>query len=40
MTESTAIKGYPAHFANPHRELDYPVPGGKTVRLRVRTGQV
>ncbi|HEU4880670.1 MAG TPA: ATP-binding protein, partial [Longimicrobium sp.] len=40
MTESTAIKGYPAHFQNPPRELDYPAPGGKTVRLRVRTGQV
>jgi hypothetical protein len=40
MTESTAIKGYPAHFAAPPRELDYPAPGGKTVRLRVRTGQV
>jgi hypothetical protein len=40
MTESTAIKGYPAHFPDPPRELDYPAPGGKTVRLRVRTGQV
>jgi hypothetical protein len=36
MTESTAIKGYPAHFASPPRELDYPAPGGRTVRLRIR----
>jgi hypothetical protein len=40
MTESTAIKGYPAHFADPPRELDYPAPGGKTVRLRIRTRPV
>ncbi|HYR06777.1 MAG TPA: AAA domain-containing protein [Longimicrobium sp.] len=40
MTESTAIKGYPSHFASPPREIDYPAPGGKTVRLRVRTRQV
>jgi hypothetical protein len=40
MTESTAIKGYPAHFASPPREIDYPAPGGKTVRLRIRARQV
>jgi DNA replication ATP-dependent helicase Dna2 len=40
MTESTAIKGYPSHFADAPREMDYPAPGGKTVRLRVRTRRV
>jgi hypothetical protein len=40
MTESTAIKGYPAHFASLPRELDYPAPGGRTVRLRIRTRPV
>ncbi|HEX2076878.1 MAG TPA: AAA domain-containing protein [Longimicrobium sp.] len=40
MTESTAIKGYPSHFPDPPREIDYPAPGGKPVRLRVRTRRV
>lgn len=40
MTESTAIKGYPAHFAHAPREIDYPAPGGKTVRLRVRVAHL
>jgi hypothetical protein len=40
MTESTAIKGYLSHFAGLPREIDYPAPGGRTVRLRVLTGQV
>ena len=40
MTQSTAIKGYPGHFADAPRGIDYPAPGGKTVRLRIRARQV
>ncbi|HEU0302202.1 MAG TPA: AAA domain-containing protein, partial [Longimicrobium sp.] len=37
MTESTAIKGYPSHFPDPPREIDWTGPDGKPVRLRIRT---
>jgi hypothetical protein len=40
MTQSIAIKGYPAHFATPPREIDWTAPDGTPVRLRVRTGRV
>ena len=40
MTESSAIKGYPAHFADPPRVLDCTAPDGAAVRLRVRTARV
>jgi DNA replication ATP-dependent helicase Dna2 len=36
MTESRAIKGYPAHFRAPPREIDVPAADGVSVRLKVR----
>jgi hypothetical protein len=40
MTQSTAIKGYPAHFADAPREIDWTAPDGKPVRLKLRTRPV
>ena len=40
MTESMAIKGYPDHFAAPPREVEVPAPGGRAVRLKVRTSRI
>jgi DNA replication ATP-dependent helicase Dna2 len=40
MTQSTAIKGYPAHFADAPREIGWTAPDGTAVRLRVRSGRV
>jgi hypothetical protein len=39
MTESTAIKGYPSHFAAPPREIDWTGPDGSTLTLRLRVAR-
>ena len=40
MTQSTAIKGYPAHFAGEPREIDWMGQDGKPARLKLRTRPV
>ena len=36
MSASMAVKGYPAHFGPPVREVEVPAPGGGAVLLRLR----
>ncbi|HEU0012420.1 MAG TPA: AAA domain-containing protein [Longimicrobium sp.] len=37
LTDSMAIKGYPAHFGAPAREIEVPAPDGQPVRMHLYT---